>query len=398
MFFCKMRSGNVQGKKRIFFCAEPTDMLAHFDALTEAFLLAWDCVLYYSDNPKQLDMDWETDISCMDCITILVSQRFLSNENEHLHKLCSFAQSRGIPFLVIMADAEAGEEFSRRFGSQCTLELQGILSDGEEQTALRNILSAFFVELAPEGSWIFLSHSSADIDKIRLIRNRFEENGQNPLAFHLKCLRTDTEEGCRELEGLIKREIDARDWFVFCESESANRSEYVAMERQYVVESGKKRIWTVDMSRPIDEILRIVDRICRQVQVYISYRKKERSFVSILQKDLYQNDFNVWYDEFLIPGEVFSDSCDKQIRNCDLFIAVLSENYLDSYGGRYELPTAIKERKQILLVVIGETPIPQYLMRYQWIRLPQLPLPGDFRRVTECIEAMALDSIHNNHY
>ena len=136
--------------------------------------------------------------------------------------------------------------------------------------------------------------------------------------------------------------------------------------------------------------------------VFLSYRKKDRRYAQELMRLIHENEFcrdiAIWYDEFLIPGEVFSDSCDKQIRNCDLFIAVLSENYLDSYGGRYELPTAIKERKQILLVVIGETPIPQYLMRYQWIRLPQLPLPGDFRRVTECIEAMALDSIHNNHY
>ena len=58
-----------------------------------------------------------------------------------------------------------------------------------------------------KGCWIFISHSSADIKKIRIIRNEFEKYGQNPLAFHLKCLSTDTDAGCIELENLIKREI-----------------------------------------------------------------------------------------------------------------------------------------------------------------------------------------------
>ena len=65
---------------------------------------------------------------------------------------------------------------------------------------------------------------------------------QNPLAFHLKCLKTDTVEGRQELEGLIKREIDSRDWFVFCESDAAKKSQYVNMEKEYIIKSGKKKI------------------------------------------------------------------------------------------------------------------------------------------------------------
>ena len=75
-----------------------------------------------------------------------------------------------------------------------------------------------------EGCWIFISHSSKDIEKIRMIRNEFEKYGQNPLAFHLKCLKTDTNENKNELLDLIKREIESREWFVFCESESSLNS------------------------------------------------------------------------------------------------------------------------------------------------------------------------------
>ena len=101
------------------------------------------------------------------------------------------------------------------------------------------------------GCWIFLSYHGQDIQKVRKIRNEFERLGHNPLAFHLKCLRTDTEDGRRELDSLIKREIDAREWFVFCENSTADPSEWVEMERAYIINSGKEMIWGIDMTEDI---------------------------------------------------------------------------------------------------------------------------------------------------
>lgn len=401
MLHFKARSSDPRGKSRVYFCAEEADMQACFASVSEAFLSAWDCAIYYSDNTDKPDADWEMDISMMNCICVFLSYRFLRRENHWLHTICSTAKKLHIPMIAILTEPVAGEEFSRLFDSLCTLELQELLSAGPEQMALKKILSALFVELTPEGSWIFLSHSSDDIQKIRLIRNRFEKNGQNPLAFHLKCLRTDTEEGCKELEGLIKREIDARDWFVFCQSEAANQSDYVTMEREYVRKAGKKRIWTLDLSLPMDEVLRIVDRICQQVQVFISYRKRDRSLAHILQQDLYENDFNVWMDDFLTPGENMADSIRDQIRNCDLFVALVCDGYLDSFCGNHELPAAIHDHKNILLVFVGNPPIPPqlsiYLAHYQCIHLPPFPQPADLHAITECIEAMALSSIRNTY-
>ena len=39
-----------------------------------------------------------------------------------------------------------------------------------------------------EGSWIFLSHSHNDFEKVREVRNILEVQGHNPLMFFLKCL------------------------------------------------------------------------------------------------------------------------------------------------------------------------------------------------------------------
>lgn len=61
-------------------------------------------------------------------------------------------------------------------------------------------------------SWIFVSHSHHDLEKVRKIRNYLEMHGANPLLFFLKCLNDDD----ARLPELINDEILARNWFVLC--------------------------------------------------------------------------------------------------------------------------------------------------------------------------------------
>ena len=61
------------------------------------------------------------------------------------------------------------------------------------------------------GGFLFISHSHKDMDKVRQLRNNLEDEGYEPLCFYLKAL-DDSEE---ELDDLIKREIDAREWFIY---------------------------------------------------------------------------------------------------------------------------------------------------------------------------------------
>ena len=53
------------------------------------------------------------------------------------------------------------------------------------------------------GCYIFLSHASANIN----IRNEFESLGQNPIAFHLRCLDENYKGRDEELCNLIYRVI-----------------------------------------------------------------------------------------------------------------------------------------------------------------------------------------------
>lgn len=139
--------------------------------------------------------------------------------------------------------------------------------------------------------------SSHDIEKVCIMRNEFECLGQNPLAFHLKCLSTDTEEGRYELDSLVKRVIDARGWFVFCESPEAVRYSHVRDELAYIMDSSKEKVWTVDMTADIDVILNQVRMICADIEVFISYAHHDREIIQPLISVLIKKDYSVWTPE-----------------------------------------------------------------------------------------------------
>ena len=220
------------------------------------------------------------------------------------------------------------------------------------------------------GCWIFLSHSSKDIEKVRYIRNAFETHGQNPLAFHLRCLSTDTEEGRQELDTLIKREIDAREWFVFCESPSAAQSQYVKMEKEYILRTGKKKIWSIDLSLPLEEISKTV--------------------AEMLSNVLVQRDYNVWTTEDLQTGCDFMEQTSKAIQDAaegGFFVALVTEGYMDSYCGKYELPYAIHHNSKIIALILDDCELPEILKKYHSYKIPHIPSEKDISLLADLIDA-----------
>ncbi|MDE7330430.1 MAG: toll/interleukin-1 receptor domain-containing protein, partial [Clostridia bacterium] len=90
---------------------------------------------------------------------------------------------------------------------------------------------------------IFLSHSHADIEKVRKLRDVLETLECEPLIFFLKCLDDDTD----VLEDFIQREIENRSLFLYCKSENAEKSVWVKKELDYIRSFDKNRLYTVDI-------------------------------------------------------------------------------------------------------------------------------------------------------
>jgi len=91
-------------------------------------------------------------------------------------------------------------------------------------------------------AWIFVSHSTKDLDKVRAVRNAIENIGGEPVLFFLKCL-SDQD----EIDELIKREIEARNFFLLCDSNNARSSKWVQEEVEHVHSLNRKRIEVINL-------------------------------------------------------------------------------------------------------------------------------------------------------
>ena len=92
-------------------------------------------------------------------------------------------------------------------------------------------------------AWVFVSHSSKDLARVRQVRNYLERKGASPILFHLRALQ-DPE----DFWPLIKKEIAARNFFLYCESPAAAASEWVQREREVV--EAVRREKSADRARP----------------------------------------------------------------------------------------------------------------------------------------------------
>ena len=100
--------------------------------------------------------------------------------------------------------------------------------------------------------WVFLSHSNNDYEQVRCLRNIMEEKGMRPLMFFLKCLDEEP-----EIFNLIKREIDVRPRFILCDSENAQKSEWVQKEVEYIKSKYFDRINVKHYKRKYDDECRL---------------------------------------------------------------------------------------------------------------------------------------------
>lgn len=236
------------------------------------------------------------------------------------------------------------------------------------------------------GGWVFLSHSHLDIDIVRKIRNQLEDRGFEPLIFFLKCLNDDD-----EIESLIRREIDEREWFIYVESDNAEKSKWVKSEREYISQLSGKKIFTIDVNR---DISKQIEKITKQLKVYISYTRNDRKIFEIIKQALLSRDFLV-YDEMadLTFGRNFveqiSDAIDEALR--DGFVLLLvSENSNKSDFLKKEIEYATSAGGKIIPIFIGDATVDDMwdtdVRELQGIHLDAIPTPEQIEMLISHIQ------------
>ena len=202
------------------------------------------------------------------------------------------------------------------------------------------------------GGWIFISHSHQDIDLVRRIRNHFEKLGFEPLMFYLKCLSDEN-----EIESLIKREIDEREWFIYADSPNARESKWVKTDRDHIEKSEGKKIFVIDLQSDLELQFQQIEHIARQMKVFISCSHKDTVLCHMLKNKLEEKDMQVVTDEDLQPENNWMESVSANISNAcrDGFVLLLiTDHSCKSSFIVQEIKRAKEERGKIVPVYVGD--------------------------------------------
>jgi TIR domain len=209
-------------------------------------------------------------------------------------------------------------------------------------------------------AWVFISHSNADIQSLRRIRNRFETSSANPILFFLKQEVED-----ELLWQLLQREIEARRFFALCDSQAACESKYVRREMDLVRSLPKKRITTIDLALPESEQDAVIDRLIRDLTVFCSYARQNRDAVGAYAAALKGEDFRVWTDALVLPSvdwrTQLSGAIQATVASGGFFLlfaspASLASRYVEAETHQFmQLPAATASgtsRKQMVIVLL----------------------------------------------
>lgn len=99
----------------------------------------------------------------------------------------------------------------------------------------------------------------------------------------------------------------------------------------------------------------------RRLRIFLSYSHKDETLQSSVIEHLKilerTGAIDIWHDRKLLPGEKFDDSIRRNIRKCDLFVALISSAYLASdYCMDVELSAAVErfgeESEEIVPIIL----------------------------------------------
>ncbi len=211
--------------------------------------------------------------------------------------------------------------------------------------------------------YFFISHSHLDIEKVRVIRNTIEETFfYEPILFFLKSLSEET-----EIKDLLKREIDERVWFVYCNSENAVKSKYVQYERSYVnklVEAGiTKNLINIELDQfniwddeCINYLRKQINHHIKKTKLFFSSSRRLDKYIKPTISELKKLGYSIFEDTSLNPGDNWLDAISNQIRlssyNDGVFIQVIYGE--PSSFSDVELDIARENGAYVLRIIISD--------------------------------------------
>ena len=101
---------------------------------------------------------------------------------------------------------------------------------------------------------------------------------------------------------------------------------------------------------------------------FISYSRVDQEFALRLAEELKSSGLKVWLDQTDIPkGARWDDEIERALKNCDVFMVILTPDSSSSQNVKDEIGTAVDGGKQIIPILYKESDIPFRLRRFQYV-------------------------------
>lgn len=106
-------------------------------------------------------------------------------------------------------------------------------------------------------------------------------------------------------------------------------------------------------------------------RIFISYSRASKDVIEELVQDLTSDDHEIWFDHHLTGGQKWWDNILSEIRKCEIFVAALTLDSLESRACRREAKYASDLRKILLPVRLSDKVLPNSLppdlSELQWV-------------------------------
>lgn len=128
----------------------------------------------------------------------------------------------------------------------------------------------------------------------------------------------------------------------------------------------------------VSEILK-----CFSSHLFLSYRKKDRKYAVELMKKIHSYEkfrtVSIWYDEFLLAGEDFTEKISAEIQKSCAFILLVTKNLFEegNYVKVHEYPDAKKKNMKILPIVMDDTDYGELKEFFKDKEMPPFIRPSD---------------------
>lgn len=92
--------------------------------------------------------------------------------------------------------------------------------------------------------------------------------------------------------------------------------------------------------------------------IFVSYCHKDKASVFPIIEQLAKDGYRIWYDEGIDPGSEWPETIASHLDKCEICIAFITENSMNSHNCRREINFALLKKKNFISIILEDLQMP----------------------------------------